>query len=90
MTPEERIRNAEQASYIVTHPLVKAAFADIERALNDALTDAPEKDMEGIKNIVLTKKCLKRFKAAFEAHINSGKIAERELLQKKPLLRRVF
>ena len=87
---DERIRKAEESRYIVTHPLVVSAFRDIEAALNDALTNAPEKDMEGIKNLVLTKKCLKRFKAAFEKHIETGKIAAKELEAKRPILRRMW
>lgn len=90
MEPEERIKVANEANYILTHPLVRKAFEDIETTLNNALTDAPEKDLEGIKNLVLTKKCLKRFKAAFQRHIETGKIAERELVQRKPLLKRIF
>lgn len=79
-----------QAEYILTHPLVVKAFADIEKNLNDALADVSERDTEGMKNLILTKKCLKRFKAALETHINTGKIQDHAFQEKRPLLRRIW
>lgn len=78
-------RDSQQAEYILTHPLTVAAFQDIERTLNDALTQVNEKDVEQMRNLVLMKKLLKRFKLSFETHINTGKIAEKELLPKRHL-----
>ncbi len=78
----EKERDAQQAEYILTHPLTVQAFKDIEASLNDALTQVSEKDVEGMKNLVLMKKLLKRFKLAFETHINTGKI-EQDLVPKK-------
>ena len=88
MNSEDKVRNGQQAQFIITHPLVVEAFEAIDKALNDALTNAPEKDLEGLKNLVLTKKCLKRFRHAFERHIETGKIAAKDLEAKKPLLHR--
>jgi hypothetical protein len=79
----DKERDAQQAEYILTHPLTAQAFADIEKSLNDALTNVNEKDAEGIRNLVLMKKLLKRFRLAFETHITTGKIAERDLLPKR-------
>lgn len=78
-------RDAQQAEYILTHHLTVAAFQDIETALNDALTSVNEKDVEQMKNLVLMKKLLKRFKLAFETHINTGKLVEKELLPARRL-----
>lgn len=75
-------RDAQQAQFILTHPLTVQALADIEKSLNEALTQVSEKDVEGMRNLVLMKKLLKRFKLAFETHINTGKI-EQELVPKK-------
>jgi hypothetical protein len=82
---EDRVRDAQQAEYILTHPLTVAAFRDIENTLNEALTAVNEKDVEQMKNLVLMKKLIKRFKLAFETHINTGKIADKELLPKRHL-----
>ena len=82
---DDKLRDAQQAEYILTHPLTVAAFRDIETALNDALTSVNEKDVEQMKNLVLMKKLLKRFKLSFETHINTGKIAEKELLPARRL-----
>lgn len=82
---DDKIRDAQQAEYILTHPLTVAAFRDIETALNDALTSVNEKDVEQMKNLVLMKKLLRRFRLSFETHINTGKIADKELLPKKSL-----
>ena len=76
---EKEVRDGQQASYILTHPLVVSAFESLESALNNALTEAPERDIEGLKNLVLMKKCLKRFKGIFESHINTGKLASRQI-----------
>lgn len=81
----DKERDAQQAEYILTHPLTVQALKDIEASLNEALTQVSEKDVEGMKNLVLMKKLLKRFKLAFETHINTGKIAEKELLPKRSL-----
>lgn len=77
-------RDAQQAEYILTHPLTVQAFKDMESSLNEALTQVSEKDVEGMRNLVLMKKLLKRFKLAFETHINTGKI-EQDLVPKKSL-----
>lgn len=73
---DDQARDAQQAEYILTHPLTVRAFADIEKSLNEALTQVNEKDIEGMKNLVLMKKLLRRFRGAFETHINTGKIAD--------------
>lgn len=80
----DKERDAQQAQFILTHPLTVHAFADIEKSLNEALTQVSEKDVEGMRNLVLMKKLLKRFKLAFESHINTGKI-EQELVPKRSL-----
>ena len=76
---EKEVRDAGQAEYILTHPLVVKAFSDLEMALNNALTDAPERDIEGLKNLVMMKKILRRFKQIFESHINTGKLASKQI-----------
>lgn len=81
----DKERDAQQAQFILTHHLTVQAFADIEKSLNEALTQVSEKDVEGMRNLVLMKKLLKRFKLAFESHINTGKIADKELLPKRHL-----
>lgn len=80
---DDKVRDAQQAEYILTHPLTVQAFKDIEQSLNDALTQVSEKDVEGMRNLVLMKKLLKRFKLAFESHITTGKLEE--LVPKKSL-----
>lgn len=82
---DDKIRDAQQAEYILTHHLTVQAFADIEKSLNDALTNVNEKDMDQIKNLVLMKKLLRRFRLAFETHITTGKLAEKELLPRRSL-----
>ena len=76
---EKEVRDAGQAEYILSHPLVVKAFADLDSALNNALTDAPERDLEGMKNLVMMKKLLKKFKLIFESHINTGKLASKQI-----------
>ena len=65
------------------------AFEDIDSALNAALTDCPERDIDGMKNLVLMKKLARRFKAIFESHVNTGVLASQQIkdLQRRGIRR---
>ena len=85
---DEQIRRGQEAARVLDEPLLKAAFADVERGLVSAMRMAKVSDRDTHHELVLSLQILGRIKGAIEYHVQTGKLAEAEK-EKQTLAQRV-
>ena len=95
MTPEEKVARGEEARRLIEHPLMTAAWEELEQAFIDkAITFQTRSDQDRIEKCRLMDAIgvLRRVKAMVEDHIATGKIAvsevERIAREKKGIFKR--
>lgn len=89
MTEEELIvaaSRADAAKRLMAEPLLKEAFAAIEREIIDGLKSCPARDAEGRDLLVKVLQLQEKYRAVFLGWIETGKMARIEL-DRSPLQR---
>lgn len=76
MTQEEEIRRGYEAARLLDEPLLKTAFADIERGLVDALKSNALADKELEREIVRSLQVLAKVQNHIAGHVTTGKMSE--------------
>lgn len=86
---EADIRRGEEAAFLLSHPLYKAAFADIEHSLIELWADANMHDAQSQQEYLRSLKNLRRLRAVLEEHVTTGKVAADKLEREKKMLDRL-
>lgn len=73
------IARADEAAYLLSHHLYKAAFADIERELFELLAESNMHDTGSQQELLRTVKNLRRLRGVLENHVNNGVVAKESL-----------
>lgn len=71
----------EQAKRLLENPLIKEAFEAIEQAITDGWKNSAADDDRARQNAYLLARLLENFKQQFRTVINTGKVAEKDLLE---------
>ncbi len=79
MNLEEKVSRAKEAEAILNNRLVAGAHKEIEDAIVEALAVCPARDKEGQHELMLQLQANRRHKAIFARHIDTGKLAAKEL-----------
>ncbi len=83
MTAEDDAHNAEQAGFILSHPLYKGAYDAIEREIFEQLAAINMHDKASQEELLRSLKNLRRVRAAFELHVERGIVAKAQLAHKE-------
>lgn len=76
---EDPLHNADQAYFLLTHPLNVKFWADIEQRVVKEFTDCPARDDRGRLELQNMLKVVRRMQAYYQEHIDTGKIARAKL-----------
>ena len=76
---EMATQRAAQAEQLQANPLYAQAFEDTRAAILETWAGLPTSDTESAKDLHRMVKCLERVKRCLDVHIDTGKIAEREI-----------
>jgi hypothetical protein len=69
----------EQAAALRDNPLFSQAFDDTRRAIMETWASLPTSDADSAKDLHRMLKCLDRVKKCIETHIDTGKLAQKEI-----------
>lgn len=75
MSASEDIQRGERAALILSDDLVVGAFKAIEDNILHEWMNSPARDTEGREKLWIMRKTMDRFRAEFESHVSSGKLA---------------
>lgn len=89
MTPEEVIRRAERARQLFNDPLVQETLDLIEKEVSEAWMGCPVRDVEARETLWRMAVTARKFRDVLRGTMESGKIAMKQLEDKKTLLQRV-
>lgn len=76
----------EQAEQLKANPVFAAAFDDTRKAVMEAWATLDPAEKERAAELLLMVKCLDRVKRCIEEHVNTGKIASKEIEGRKKRL----
>lgn len=82
---EKAVRDGDEAARILNSPMFSAAFTDTRAAMLEAWAKLDNAGSEQAKDLHRMVKCLDRVKVCLQEHINSGKIASKEIEGRKRL-----
>lgn len=82
---ELAVHRAEEARQLIDNPMFAQAFDDTRKALLETWAALESTDTERAKDLHRMVKCLATVKRCIEKHIESGKLAEKELEGRKRL-----
>lgn len=77
---------AEQASQLRGNPVFEQAFADTRAGILELWASLPTNDTENARDLHRMLKCLDRVKRCIEMHIDTGKLARKEIEGRKKRL----
>ena len=76
---ELSVMRAEQAAQLRGNPLFEQAFADTRAAIMEVWAGLPTSETESAKDLHRMLKCLDRVKKCIDVHIDTGKLARKEI-----------
>lgn len=76
---ETAMLRAAQAEQLQGNPLYAQAFTDTRAAILETWAALPVSDTDSAKDLHRMLKCLERVKRCLDVHIDTGKLAEREI-----------
>ncbi|MGL5735537.1 MAG: hypothetical protein ACRCYS_11780 [Beijerinckiaceae bacterium] len=83
---EASIWNAEEAARLKSSPMFERAFDDTRKAIMESWAQLEPGDKDRQTELLLMVKCLDRVKRCIEVHIDTGKLANKELEGRKKRL----
>ncbi|HEY6021527.1 MAG TPA: hypothetical protein VIY48_16985 [Candidatus Paceibacterota bacterium] len=83
MSLENELHRAESARQFLESPLVKDAFSEIEKDIIDRIALCPVADSVVREKLCMMLSMSRMFKAVFESHVQTGKMADLQLREKK-------
>lgn len=89
MTPEERQLRGNEARYILENEVFKDAFEMVEASIINQMREVKSRDTEMHSELIRRLQTMKAIQRALVQTMETGKLAERELQHKSPLLRAV-
>ena len=89
MTPEEVIRRSEKARQLFNDPLLQETLDLIEKEVTEAWMTCPVRDVEARETLWRMAVTARKFRDILRGTMESGKIAMKQLEDKKTLLQRV-
>jgi len=78
----------EQAQQLLANPIFEAAFTDTRKAILETWAAVETSDTERAYDLHRMLKCLDRVKRCINTHIDTGKLAEKEIAARKRLFKR--
>lgn len=83
MTAEEEVIRAAAAERILNEKIVKDAFKDIEEDIVDRIALCSTTETLLREKLCMMLSCSRMFKSVFESHIQTGKMAQLQLKEKR-------
>ena len=71
--------HAEQAKQLQANPLFAQAFDETKQAIMQTWASLPTSDTDNARDLHRMLKCLDRVKHCIQVHIDTGKIADKEI-----------
>ena len=87
LTPEQELSRAVSAEQILKNPLVSEAFTEIEKEIVERIALLSVNDALSREKLCMMLSASRIFKSVFEAHIQTGKMAEIQLKDKKGIFK---
>lgn len=87
-TLEERIYDGNRARECLENEQFNWAFESIEQELTNAWRTSPARDVEAREKIFLTLQLLTKLKATLTSTLETGQLADKELIHKRTILDR--
>lgn len=80
---EEEVRRARRSREILEDPMIKQALVDMETAIIDNIATCPPAEERIQQKLCMLLGVTRQFKQIFQTHLETGKMAEFQLEQKK-------
>lgn len=82
---EKAVRDGDEAARILNSPMFAAAFTDTRAAMLEAWAKLDNADNDKAKDLHRMVKCLDRVRRCLEVHIDTGKLAHKEIEGRRKL-----
>jgi len=82
---EQQVKRGEEARLILSSDVWAAAFNDTRSALLEALAALPNMRDDRAAELHNMVRCLEKVKRALETHVDTGKLAQKEIESRKKL-----
>ncbi len=76
---EAAVMRGEQAMQLINNPVFEQAFADTRRGILEAWAKLDTTDRENARDLHRMLKCLDRVRKCVDVHIDTGKLAAKEI-----------
>ena len=80
---EKAVRDGDEAARVLNSPMFAAAFADTRAAMLEAWAKLDNAGSDQAKDLHRMVKCLDRVRRCLEVHIDTGKLAQKEIEGRK-------